>query len=250
MIIKTKLNGALFAAVFAVAARPVAAPAEEAGLPAFPGLQTFLAALAQAPSVPAVQPMVGSRSDAKAAAVSELPASFSVYGRFFAWTDTFDIKSGQATLGTVTQKFISLTKSFTYIDAKNNKVAEARARFFALGSTVDVTDGGGRKIGTIKEDILKSLFKVYTLYKILDANGKEIATSEKVQWLSTEIILRDPAGRVIAEVRRGFKQNLFRLTDRWDVNIHDAQAVDSRLIVLIAAYKSSVDNDRRNEKDD
>ena len=60
--------------------------------------------------------------------------------------------------------------------------------------------------------------------------------------------LRDPSGRVVAEVRRGFKENLLRLTDRWDVSIRDPKAVDARMVVMIAAYKSSVDNDRRKEE--
>ena len=103
-------------------------------------------------------------------------------------------------------------------------------------------------IGTIKEEILKSLFKVYTAYRILDAQDRLVATSEKVEWLSTDIVLRDPSGRVVAEVRRGFTENLLRLTDRWDVSIRDPQAVDPRMVVMIAAYKSSVDNDRRKEE--
>ena len=75
-----------------------------------------------------------------------------------------------------------------------------------------------------------------------------MATSEKVEWLSTEIVLRDGQGRAAAVVRRDFGTNIFRLTDRWDVTVNDDKAVDSRLLVMIAAYKSSVDNDRRKEE--
>ncbi|MCX5790156.1 MAG: hypothetical protein NTX64_16860 [Elusimicrobia bacterium] len=219
------------------------------GLPPFPDMAQFRAQLAQAPAAPEIRRISDSFPvPTQALPAPELPATFSICERFFAFTDTFDIKADGATLGTIRERLISFTKSFTYTDAGKNKVAEARARFFALGATVDVTDGAGRKIGTIKEDILKSLFKVYTQYQILDAAGKPIATSEKVEWLSTEIVLRDPAGRVVAEVRRGFKENLLRLTDRWDVSIRAPKAIDSRLVVMIAAYKSSVDNDRRKEQ--
>ena len=219
------------------------------GLPPFPDMAQLRAQLAQAPAAPEIRRVSDSIPvPAQGLPAPEVPATFSIYERFFAFTDTFDIKADDATLGMIRERLISFTKSFVYTDAGKNKVAEARARFFALGSTVDVTDGAGRKIGTIKEDILKSLFKVYTQYQILDAAGRPIASSEKVEWLSTEIVLRDPSGRVIAEVRRGFKENLLRLTDRWDVSIRDPKAVDARMIVMIAAYKSAVDNDRRKEQ--
>ena len=182
----------------------------------------------------------------------EIPASFSIYERFFSlFVEKFDLKdpSGRA-FGRIEGKFFRLTKAFEYLDAGGNKVAEARARFFALGSTVDVTDGQGRPIGTIKENILKSLLKVYTSYSILDSLGRVVAESEKVEWLSTQITMRAPDGRVVAEVRRGFKENLFRFTDRWDVTIRDPKAVDPRLVVMIGVYKSSVDNDRRKKAAD
>ncbi len=176
-----------------------------------------------------------------------LPSTFSLYEKLITITDALELKSGKTSFGKISQRFFALTKRFDWDDAQGNRVAEARAVFFALGSTVDVTDGAGNKIGTIKEEILKSLFKVWTTYRILDASGKQVASSEKVEWLSTEITLKGPDGRGVALLRRGFKENFFRLTDRWDVTVYDAAAVDSRMLVMIAAYKTSVDNDRRRE---
>lgn len=223
--------------------------------PDLPGLSSFRKAVAGRP-VPAFEPadLAAAESVAAEAAAPapEIPSSFSIYERFFSlFVEKFDLKdpSGRA-FGRIEGKFFRLTKSFEYLDAGGNKVAEARARFFALGSTVDVTDAQGRSIGTIKENILKSLFKVYTNYSILDSGGRVAAESEKVEWLSTQITMRAPDGRVVAEVRRGFKENLFRFTDRWDVKILDPKAVDPRLVVMIGVYKSSVDNDRRKKASD
>ncbi|MBI5623623.1 MAG: hypothetical protein HY924_07595 [Elusimicrobia bacterium] len=211
--------------------------------PDLPELASFREAVASRP-VPALA--------AAAAPAPEIPASFRIYERFFTlFVEKFDLKdSSDNAFGRIEGKFFRLTKTFQYLDASGHKVAEARARFFALGSTVDVTDGQGRVIGTIKENILKSLFKVYTSYNILDAQGRVAAESEKVEWLSTEIVLRSPDGRIAATVRRGFKENLFRFTDRWDVTISDPKAVDPRLVVMIGVYKSSVDNDRRKKASD
>lgn len=109
--------------------------------------------------------------------------------------DTFDLTAGGSSFGTITEKFFSLTKSFTYADAK----------------------------------------------------GVEIAASEKVDWISTDVTIRRPDGRVIAALHRPWFNFL---SDNWAVKISDHSAVDSRLIVMIAAYKTSVDNDRRREESD
>ena len=174
-----------------------------------------------------------------------LPNEFVIHERAISLTDTFDLKEGSSSFGTITEKFFSLTKSFSYVDASGRCVAKARARLLSWGTHIDVTDCADRPVGAIKENILKSLFKVYTTYSILDANGREIAISEKVQWISTDLVLRRPGGAPVAELHRPW---LNFLSDNWNVKIRDHAAVDARLIVLIAAYKTSVDNDRRNEE--
>ncbi|MBI4676007.1 MAG: hypothetical protein HY748_00300 [Elusimicrobia bacterium] len=215
--------------------------------PDLPELSAFRKAVAGRPA-PATDMVAAAATAAEAQSSSaQIPSQFSIYERFFTiFVEKFDLKdpSGKA-FGLIEGKFFRLTKTFEYLDGQGDRVAQARARFFALGSTVDVTDPQGRVIGTIKENILKSLFKVYTSYNILDGQGRMAAESEKVEWLSTEMVLRQPDGRVVAEVRRGFKENLLRFTDRWDVTIRDPKAVDPRLIVMIGVFKSSVDNDRR-----
>ena len=94
--------------------------------------------------------------------------------------------------------------------------------------------------------MLKSLFKIHTTYSILDASDREIAVSEKVDWISTSVTLSKPNGGVIATLKRPW---LNILADSWTVKVADKSAVDPRLIVMIAAYKTSVDNDRRAESE-
>jgi uncharacterized protein YxjI len=161
-------------------------------------------------------------------------------------TDTFDLKGGSGQFGKIIEKFLTLTKDFTYVDASGQCVAKSRARLISWGTHVDVSDCAGRPIGAFQEHVLRSLFKVNTVYSILDGQGKEIATSEKVEWISTSLTLRRPDGSVIAELHRPW---LNILSDNWDIKIRDHAAVDARVIVLIAAYKTSVDNDRREEQD-
>lgn len=182
---------------------------------------------------------------AASAPAPKLPSEFTIHERVIALTDTFDLKDGKKIMGTITEKFFSLTKSFKYVDASGSCVAEARARFFSWGTHVDVTDCQGRKVGAIKENVLKSFFKVYTTYAILDGQDREIATSEKVEWISTDVTLTSKQGRAVASLHRPWL-NVF--SDNWTVKVSAADACDSRLIVMIAAYKTSVDNDRRAEE--
>lgn len=203
---------------------------------------------AQAPASslakPPVAAIAGAPVRAAESAVPTLPAEFEIREHAIALTDTFSLKAGGRTLGTITEKILSLTKSFAYTDASGACVASARTRIFAWGTHVDVSDCSGRKIGAIKEQVFKSLFKIHTTYSILDAADREIAVSEKMDWISTSVTLRTPAGGAVATLRRSWL-NLF--SDTWTVKVSNAAAVDSRLFVMIAAYKTSVDNDRRSE---
>ena len=191
-------------------------------------------------SVPSALPVTPQASGS----VPTLPDELTIHERVISFIDTFDLRAGNSTLGTITQKFLNLTKAFTYVDAKDNCIAKARARLLSWGTHIDVTDCSDRPVGAIKENVLKSLFKVYTQYSILDANGTEIATSEKVDWISTDLTIRRPDGHTIATLHRPW---LTILSDNWTVKIADHATVDSRLIVMIAAYKTSVDNDRRKD---
>lgn len=221
----------------------VAVPAR-AGSASFDELKAVAGAPAPAVAVPAAAPAAPAPQDPGAPV---LPDEFTIHERIIALTDTFDLKAGKTSYGTLTEKFFSLTKSFTYTDASGRCIAKARTRLFSWGTHIDVTDCADRPIGAIKENVLKSWFKVWTTYSILDGQNKEVAVSEKVEWISTDLVLRRPNGAVIAQLHRPW---LNVLSDNWNVKLLDHAAVDSRLIVLIAAYKTSVDNDRRREESD
>ena len=68
-----------------------------------------------------------------------------------------------------------------------------------------------------------------------------VAKSVKTEFLSTDITLKTPDGRIAAILHRP----AFNFpTDSWQVTSLNRDAVDSRLIVMIGAYKTSVDNVR------
>ncbi|MBI4348282.1 MAG: hypothetical protein HY553_15685 [Elusimicrobia bacterium] len=218
--------------------------------PELPSMSQFRATLKDAPRPPLAVAAAQAQTAGTPAAAPVLPANFTLYEKFFTIMDALELKSGNTSYGRITQRFWAWSKAFYWDDPQGRRIANARARILALGSTVDVTDAAGHKIGTIKEEILKSLFKIWTTYKILDPQGRQLASSAKIELFSTEITLKRPDGRAVALLRRGFKENFLRLTDRWDVTVQDASAVDPRMLVMIAAFKTSVDNDRAREAAD
>ncbi len=169
----------------------------------------------------------------------ELPSSFRVHQKALTLFATrFTIDQGGKNYGTLDEKIFSLTTGFTYKDASGKIQSTAQAKFFSLGSTVDIKDANGKLIGTIQEKIFKSLFKVSTEYSILDANGREIATSDKLELFSTKFTLKDKAGNIVIEMKRP-AFNL--ISDNWDVKVRDSKAIDPRIVVMIPAFKTAAD---------
>lgn len=177
-----------------------------------------------------------------AAEAPRLPDEFTITERIISLVTTFDLAANKRSLGTVQKRFLSLATKFDWYDPSGALVATGRKQILSWGATVDVFDAENVKLGTIKEQVFRSLLKVYTYYSILDASGKQIAESEKVDWLATKFTIRDNKGYVVAEISRPWI-NWFR--DRWTAKISDHKAIDSRLMVMIGVYKTDVDNARR-----
>lgn len=171
-----------------------------------------------------------------------LPAQFSVNERVLSVMTTLDLDGPSGSFGKVTKRFFSVADQFDWTAPSGATVATGRKRLLSWGNIVEVTDGSGHKIGTIKEEILKSLFKVYTTYWILDANDRPVARSEKVDWLGTEITMFDGGGHQIVRLSRPW---INPLGDKWEVQVFNQQAVDPRLIVMTSIFKTDADNQRR-----
>ena len=174
--------------------------------------------------------------------IPSIPNQFTLNERTVSFTTTLDLQDDDGTFGRIDEKFFKLTKSFNYTDSSGYKVAEAREKLFSWGVQVDVFDCQGQKIGTIKENILKSLFKTSTTYTIENAIGNVVAVSNKVDIVATSFTLKDPSGKKIATLKR----SMFSLFgDNWNVKVYNHDILDPRILVMIGAYKTSTDNDER-----
>ncbi len=232
-----KTLAAALAALLALS--PVAASAQT--LEELSDLKAVHAALKEQPSARLVP--VALPQPAPAQAAPALPSHFRIDEKIISLTNSFTLHDdAKRKIGDITEKFFSWTRTFTYKDAGGGVAAVAHEKFFSWGTQIVVEDAAGRKLGTIKENVFKSLFKVYTSYSILDASDREVAVSEKSDWITTDFRIHDKSGRLVAHMHRGW---LNILSDHWDVDLADQKALDSRVVVMIAAYKTAVDNERR-----
>lgn len=173
-----------------------------------------------------------------------LPSHFKINEKVLTLTDTFAIVDDTYSYGTIRQAFFALSKSFTFKDAQENIQATARTRLITFGTKIDVKDGSGKLIGSIEEEILKSFLKVTTTYRIEGPNGEILGQSEKIDFLSTDFYITTKDGKSVARIHRPMI-NLIR--DSWTVDLTDKVSIDPRLVLMIAAYKTSTDNDRAAE---
>jgi len=163
--------------------------------------------------------------------------------RIFSWGWKFDIKAADGTReGTVDQRLLHLHKTFEYDDAKGQKQSTGQERLLSWGTKIDVSDASGKPIGGIQEQVFKSLWHPYSVYSIVDAQGKEVAKSEKLEAFSTNFTLTNENGDKIATIHRPWL-NLLR--DNWTISINKPGEVDKRLLYLIPAYKTEADAERK-----
>ena len=180
---------------------------------------------------------------------SGLPSAFNVTEKAITfWGDQFVIQNDQFTFGHIEEKVFAFTKTMTLYDPSGASIlATGKNRFFAIGSKMDVFDPSGHPIATIQEHVFDSFFKVFTTYSIVDPSGSVLATSEKSEVFSTNIAVRDRSGRVVATLNR---PAINWISDNWAVSIVPNGAIDPRVLVMIPAFKTSVDNDRRAKSSD
>jgi len=162
-------------------------------------------------------------------------------------TKPFDVndQSGKK-IGEIDRDYWSWTPDFNYYDANNKLQAHGKTEFFSWGTTNDIDDGNGHALGTFKKEIITSLlgFGVTNRYSLLDGQGNTIGTSDKSQFLATDMTLKDNSGATIAIAHRPWF-NWFG--DKWDVQILEPGVVDPRVVAMLPAFKTAGDNHKSSD---
>lgn len=169
---------------------------------------------------------------------SQLPNSFYLDEHVVTWTTKLSVVSndGDTGYGTVTKHALAIGTKFTYTDGEGKVAATAKKQLISWGTKIDIYDEHGNLLGTLKEKVFESLLKTWTTYQIVDANDNIIAESEKVQFGATKFTLKTPGG---VEVVKLYRPWINVTGDNWYVDIKNQNVVDKRILIMIAAFKSS-----------
>lgn len=169
-----------------------------------------------------------------------IPNEFTLEEHIISIGTDFSIVADQK-IGTIKEKVVNLTTTFEIYDINNNLQARSEQELISWGTQINIFDRNHNKIGSIEEEVFKSLFKVHTEYRIFDKYGKQIAVSEKFDVISTNFEIYDMSNNLICKIKRPMI-NVF--SDSWNVKMY-GNNVDRKLLLFIPAYKTCRDNDKK-----
>jgi uncharacterized protein YxjI len=180
------------------------------------------------------------------AANIEVPEQFFVNQRYLSWTTSFDIETPDSTIGTVHRRLLSLLHTqYDFYDFEEQLQATAQTRFWALGVIFDVTDGEGKLLGCVRQQLLS----FFPTFEILSPSGQILAVAEMNFWGTTYLVKDASALQKMATLSRSF----FRLRDNWSVTIDDPELfkkmqIDPRLFITLMAFQTDFDHWRRHSQ--
>lgn len=171
-----------------------------------------------------------------------LPAKFTETEDLISIGTDMTLKEGKNALGSIQERVLNLTPTFDLLNEKNQQVARAKQKMWTWGTTIDIKDCEGNKIGTIREKIWTSWLRLMTEYEIYDGRGELIGMSEKREFFSTSFTITATNGHIAFKM---FRSAFNLLSDKWQVTVVNANVIDSRLVLMIPAFKTSADNRQR-----
>ena len=181
--------------------------------------------------------------------ISRLPHEFYVTERILSLTSTFDLSTEIESFAIARKRFFSLTSTFDLEDMNQMPIASASDRFFAWGTTADVLDPIGTKIGWIEEEIFRII--PWAEYRVFNQVNQLVAIARMNFWgTEFEVYHPDNANEIYATISRPF----FRcLRDYWTVNIKqdwifEEGIIDPRLLFMLAIYQTDKENRDRVRK--
>jgi uncharacterized protein YxjI len=142
-----------------------------------------------------------------------------------------------STGGRVEQRTLSFGNKFEYFDQSGKLKATAKQEVFSLGTVINISDESGNKIGSVEQEIIESMFSMYSKYSIKDASGKVIGKSDKLDFFTTNVDISDMSGGQIT-----MSKAYLSIGDSWEVNINSS--IDKRLIIFIPAFISLAQSEK------
>lgn len=162
--------------------------------------------------------------------------SFSMNQKLLTIGTDMEISTG----GRVEERTLSWGNEFEYFDENGKLIATAKEEVFSLGVVINITDEKGIKIGSVEQEVLESMFSVYSIYSIKDASGKVIAKSDKLDFFTTSVEIEDNDGGLIS-----MDKEYFSIGDSWSISINSN--IDKRLVIFIPSFITSAQSKKSEE---
>lgn len=182
-----------------------------------------------------------------------LPKDFKLVERILTLSGGISVKSADKsqTLAFLNKKILSFKDTYVLRSTDKNVVATAAQRWFNWGLNLDIKDCNGSKLGQVKmQNVITNIISrdSYAVYTIFDSNGNPVAQSERITLLSTKYSFYTLGDNktLVASLSRSFVGGI--LNDVWDVQIHQDNIVDSKVILFMAAFKTLSDNETANDE--
>jgi len=172
----------------------------------------------------------------EAVSQNPIPSRFLMKGKLLSiGTDMYLTNDNNDNFGRVEERTIRLSSTFEYFDSSGKLKAKASEKLLTLYTIIEITDENGSIIGYVEEEVIESMTSLfYHVFTIRDSNKNVLATSKKIDLLSSNVEISGSGGVV------RISQSIFRLGDEWEIEINSN--IDKRLIVFIPSFiKSSQD---------
>lgn len=163
--------------------------------------------------------------------------------------DTYEVKANGQPFGTSTfaaSRFVVRTVAGDEVvighvragDEPAVDIPTSRMKTAPALSTIDVFDGHLNRVGAITETIARRR----AAFRITDANGTLVGTTDPVHFLGTPFVMFDVDMRPAGALKR---PRVLIFTEGWDYESEVSHRIDRRLLIALAAYKTHIDELRR-----
>ena len=154
-----------------------------------------------------------------------------------------EIQSPDGTpFGLLDERVLAIGAEYRVLNHDEELVATAKQKVISWGVSVRVDDCLGRHMATIEERVFESLWRVRTTYEILDPSGRQVARSDKTEFMGVDMEFVDPDDNVLGRIERSLMGGM--IYDVWNGSITDGSPDAMIVLAVAAALKSRADNKR------
>lgn len=161
------------------------------------------------------------------------------------WSFKITGPSDKTDYGMVEEDLFAFDTTLTWVH-KQEKVSNGVKSSVSFGSEIVIRDCQRKVIATIKERTFTGYATTQSEYRVLNAEGIEVAVSSRVEWsMLPHFVIKSPREtRTLAS----FKRPLVSWGDQWQITRHltnatssskDALAQDPRVLVMLAVFKTA-----------